>query len=76
LLTRVPQGDIGAVYDRFAGLVRARVSNQMMKSAAADPLEGVSRDAVLRRDPQAIDRCWDALDLQNTQWWRGWERRW
>jgi hypothetical protein len=31
---------------------------------------------VLRRDPHAIDLCWDALNLENTRWWRGWERRW
>ena len=37
---------------------------------------GVSRDAVLRRDARAIDQCWDALDLENTGWWRGWERKW
>ena len=62
LLTRVPVSDRGAVFDRFAELV---------------PLPGgVSRDAVLHRDARAIDQCWNALDLENTGWWRGWERKW
>ena len=62
LLTRVPESDRRAVFDRFAELV---------------PLPaGLSRDAVLHRDPRAIDQCWNALDLENTGWWRGWERKW
>ena len=36
----------------------------------------VSRDDVLRGDARAIDQCWNALDLENTGWWRGWERKW
>jgi hypothetical protein len=62
LLTRVPERDRGAVFDRFRDLVNLPA--------------GVSRDAVMHRDPQAIDQCWNALDLQNTGWWRGWERKW
>lgn len=62
LLTRVAERDRGAVFDRFRALVQLPA--------------GVSRDAVLHRDAQAIDRCWNALDLQNTGWWRGWERKW
>jgi hypothetical protein len=62
LLTRVPQSDRGAVFDRFAELVSLPA--------------GISRDAVLHRDARAIDQCWNALDLQNTGWWRGWERKW
>ena len=62
LLTRVPASDRGAVFDRFRDLVQLPA--------------GVSRDAVLRRDSRAIDQCWNALDLENTGWWRGWERKW
>ena len=62
LLTRVPESDRGAVFDRFAELVALPA--------------GVSRDAVLHRDARAIDQCWNALDLENTGWWRGWERKW
>jgi len=62
LLTRVPEADRGAVFDRFRQLVQLPA--------------GVSRDSVVHRDPRAIDQCWNALDLQNTGWWRGWERKW
>lgn len=62
LLTRVPRNDAGPVYDRFVQLVQVPPT--------------VTREAVLRRDSQALDRCWDALNLENTDWWRGWERRW
>ena len=62
LLTRVSPRALDPVYDRFTQLVHV-------------PAE-VTRDAVLRRDPHAIDLCWDALNLENTDWWRGWERRW
>jgi hypothetical protein len=62
LLTRVPEPDRAAVFDRFRALVQLPA--------------GLSRDAVLHQDPQAIDQCWNALDLQDTAWWRGWERKW
>jgi hypothetical protein len=62
LLTRGDAHDRGAVYDRFAQLVKLPA--------------GVTRDAVLRKDPAAVDLCWNALELQNTDWWRGWERPW
>ncbi|MEO8593914.1 MAG: hypothetical protein ABI759_11380 [Candidatus Solibacter sp.] len=62
LLTRVSGAARGRVFDRFRELV---------PSAAA-----VSRDTAVRGDARAIDQCWNALDLQNTDWWRGWERAW
>ncbi len=62
LLTRVRPDDRGAVFDRFAELVKL-------------PAE-VSREKALQKDPATIDLCWNALDLQNTDWWRGWEREW
>ncbi len=62
LLTRVPARDRGAVFDRFAQLV---------------PLAPeVSRERAMEKDPRTIDLCWDALNLENTEWWRGWERKW
>jgi len=62
LLTRVPERERGAVFDRFAQL-------------ATLPPE-VSRTGVLRKDAHSLDLCWNALGLENTGWWRGWERRW
>lgn len=62
LLTRVAERDLGRVFDRFAALVTL-------------PRE-VKRELVLRRDPHSIDLCWDALNLENTDWWRGWEAHW
>ena len=61
LLTRAPEGARGAVYDRFAELV---------------PAAAGLRTRVLASDPSAIDQCWNALGLENTDWWRGWEREW
>ena len=62
LLTRVPERDRGATFDRFAQLVTL-------------PPE-VLRANVVRKDPRNIDLCWNALKLENTTWWRGWKRQW
>ena len=62
LLTRVGARDRARVFDRFAALVEVP--------------SDVSREGVLRLDAKTIDRCWDALVLENTEWWRGWERKW
>jgi hypothetical protein len=62
LLTRVEGGDRARVFDRLAQLVPLPAS--------------VSREGVLRGDPKMIDLCWNALGLENTGWWRGWERNW
>jgi hypothetical protein len=61
LLTRVPPSQRAAVYDRFAALV---------------PVPPATRAQVLAGSPTAIDQCWNALGLENTDWWRGWEREW
>ena len=62
LLTRVPPDARGGVFDRFAQLVTVPPD--------------VTRSAVAQGDRHALDRCWDALNLEDTGWWRGWERRW
>jgi len=62
LLTRVAPSDRGRVFDRFAQFETL-------------PPE-VTREAALKNDAHTLDLCWDALNLENTGWWRGWERRW
>jgi hypothetical protein len=62
LLARVSPGERGIVFDRFAGLVPL-------------PPE-VTREGIIRLDPKMMDLSWNALNLENTDWWRGWERKW
>jgi hypothetical protein len=61
LLPRVPAGARGDVFDRFAQLV------------------GVPRElraAAVRGEAKTLDLCWNALNLEDAGWWRGWERPW
>ena len=60
LIPRVAGADRDAVVDALA----ARVP---MPAA-------VTRDAVLRLDAAALDRWWDALGLDEANWWRKWKR--
>jgi hypothetical protein len=62
LLSRVPAAERGSVFDRFASVVKV-------------PSE-VRREAVIAGDTQALDLCWDALQLGDTSWWRTWKRAW
>ena len=62
LLSRVTPPERGPVYDRLASLV--------------PPPEGVTREAVLRGDRQALDRWWNALGLDTAEWWRFWKQKW
>ncbi len=61
LLGRIPAAARGVVFDRFAQLVGA-------------PRE--LRAGAIRGDAKTLDLCWNALDLEDTGWWRGWERPW
>ena len=62
LLRRGSAEERGRVFDRMAAIV--------------PPPQGVTRDAVLNGDRQAIDRWWDSLGLQSTTWWRLWKKNW
>jgi hypothetical protein len=62
LLTRCEQGQEPRVYDALAAL--------------APPPPGVSREGILRADPQMLDRWWDELGLGDTSWWRLFEGKW
>jgi hypothetical protein len=60
LLSRVPAAERPIVFDRFAQLV---------------PIPpGVSRERALVLDRAVLDRCWNALGLDDAEWWRVWKR--
>ncbi len=61
LLPRVPAAARGEVFDRFVQLIGV-------------PLE--LRAGAVRGDAKTLDLCWNALNLEDTGWWRGWERPW
>jgi hypothetical protein len=62
LLTRVSGGLRAQVFDRFAALV---------------PLPpAIDRARLLNNDPQMLDLCWNALSLEDTDWWRSWKQSW
>jgi hypothetical protein len=62
LLPRVPAAQRARVFDRFAQLV---------------PLPPqVTRDGILVLNPSMLDLCWNALNLEDTGWWREWKRPW
>ncbi len=58
----VAEPDRGTAVDRFREL-------------APVPPE-VTREGVVRREAKLLDLCWNALELENAGWWRGWERKW
>ncbi|HEY3455683.1 MAG TPA: hypothetical protein VGK64_13845 [Bryobacteraceae bacterium] len=62
LLERTQGAERAEVFDRFAALVKLSPE--------------VTRDAVLRGDPKAMDVAWNALQLGDTNWWREWKRAW
>jgi hypothetical protein len=62
LLTRCEPGQATHVYDVLAAL--------------APPPAGVSREGILRADPQMLERWWDELGLGDTSWWRLFEGKW
>jgi hypothetical protein len=62
VMTRVAGADRGRVFDRLSQMV----------TLPAD----AAREGVVRGEARSIDLCWNALGLENTGWWRGWERRW
>lgn len=62
LLARVRDSDRGRVYDRLAQLV--------------SPPAGVTREGILRLDPQMLDLWWNELGFGDVSLWRHWERSW
>jgi len=62
VMTRARAEERGRVYDRLAQLVTLPPD--------------ATREGVVRGEAKSLDQCWNALGLENTGWWRGWERRW
>ncbi len=62
LLQRVPPGMRPEVFDRFAELI-------------AMP-QDVDRSRAIALDRGTLDRCWNALNLDDAGWWREWKRDW
>jgi hypothetical protein len=62
LLTRVPAGERGLVYDRMAVL--------------APPPQGATREAIIAGSPAALDAWWNTLGLDSASWWRFWKGPW
>jgi hypothetical protein len=58
LIPRVEPADRGAVIDALADQL-------------AMP-DGVTRESIMRLDPAALDRWWEALGLGSAAWWRQW----
>jgi hypothetical protein len=62
LLERTRGTERAEVFERFRGLVKLP--------------SGAGRAAILSGDRKAMDVAWDALQLGDTSWWRGWKREW
>ena len=62
LLTRVTGQQRRDVFDRFTRLI------------ALPPQ--VNTERVLAGDPHMLDLCWNALGLDDADWWREWKRDW
>ncbi len=62
LLQRTQGAERAKVFDRFQSLVKSPSS--------------LTREGVLSGDRKSMDAAWNALDLGDTSWWRGWKRQW
>ncbi len=62
LLQRTHGAERAQVFDRFAALVTMPA--------------GLTRQGILSGDRKSMDTAWDALQLGDTGWWRGWKRNW
>lgn len=59
---------------RVEGIQRERVYERL--AALVPPLQGVSREGILRGDRRMRDLWWNQLGLQDMAWWRQWESAW
>lgn len=60
LLARVEAGDRRKVFERFRELTPVQVDERR----------------ALTLDREALDECWNALNLDDVDWWRTWKRAW
>jgi hypothetical protein len=61
-LQRVPPPARARVFNRFAELVSLP--------------QDIDRERAIALDRGALDRCWNALNLDDAAWWREWKRNW
>lgn len=62
LLQRTQGSQRADVFDHFAALVKLPSS--------------LTPESIMKGDQKSMDAAWDALDLGDTSWWRGWKRQW
>jgi len=70
-------GQYAPLHDKIKAAI-ATISNLPIKYLINTHFHGdhTGGNEAFARDGATIDLCWNALDLQNTDWWRGWERDW
>ena len=59
---------------RTQGAERAQVFGRFAASVNLPP--SVTREGILAGNQRSMDAAWDALQLGDTSWWRGWKREW
>lgn len=62
LFTRVPEHNRHIVFERFAQLVKLPPQ--------------VNAAGIIAGDSHMLDLCWNALELDDADWWREWKREW
>jgi hypothetical protein len=54
--------------------VREKVLDRFAELVSLPP--SLPRESVLSMERSALDSCWNALELDNADWWRRWKRDW
>jgi hypothetical protein len=59
---------------RTQGAQRAEVFDHFQRLVKLPP--SLTREGVLSGDRKSMNAAWDALELGDISWWRGWKRQW